>query len=1053
MWWRCVLATVLILAAGAAAARGEGGTGDLRDYFAGNGLLNRGMYDFAAAEYRRFLEQHPEHDKAPLARYGLGVCLYRLGEHAEADAALQPLAGERDFEYAAEVLMIRGQCALALARPGDAAVLFGRVLGDHAGHGLADEAAALQAEAHYEAGRFEQVEPPCALLASRWPDSPHRERAELFGGLAQMARGEDAQAARRFEAMSARYGDGAHAERVALLLAQCLHRAGAAPRAAAGYRRIIDRGPDENVPEALYGLAVIEHAAGKHEVAGRLLDDLLERAPKHEIAPAAQVMRARVRLDEGKFDAALAQLKPLTRKAGPYRDDAEYWSAKCLLRKGQAAQAARRLQRALERYPDSALRPQMAYDRAVALLRSGDVEGALTALDDFRRRERDHALAADAVHLTAAALHQERRYDESLAQCRLFQERFARHALLPDVAFLVAENLFLLKRYADAASSYRDLLTRFPEHPQADQARYRCGLALYHLGDFAEAAPLLEQVTDGAGTKPAFRAGLLALGDGHFQREAWPAAEAHLHDYTAFGLDQPSADDALLKLGLARQRQGDHETALQAFERLIVELPESPHRAHAQFESGQILADLGRTDEAAAAFEQVLAAGDETPFAGHALHHLGVFALAREDYAEASGYFGRAAGASADDPAVAAEALFQSGQALMRAGSYAEAADVFERYRREHASGPRAVEAAALRAIALAREDRAGRHERALAAIRDVERAGTGELAPDLRAALAYEKAWALRALDRPEEAAGAYRSMLAEADGWGALHAHAALELAEMEIEAERYRQAAELLGVLHAAAAEDPPVVPADVGRQCVYRLGLCAHHLGDHEQAAELLESYLADTPDASLVASASLLCAEAHYTAGRHRRAIEHLARVVEDHPNDEADAPALLRLGACHAALQYWPQSRETFALFLERHPESPLWFQAQFGVGWALENEGRTDEAIAAYRAVVKRHEGPTAARAQFQIGECLFGREQYEQAVRELLKVDILYAYPEWSAAALYEAGRCFQEMGDPVDARRQYEQVRAQHAGTRWAQLAGERLQELAETSLPGH
>jgi TolA-binding protein len=203
----------------------------------------------------------------------------------------------------------------------------------------------------------------------------------------------------------------------------------------------------------------------------------------------------------------------------------------------------------------------------------------------------------------------------------------------------------------------------------------------------------------------------------------------------------------------------------------------------------------------------------------------------------------------------------------------------------------------------------------------------------------------------------------------------------------------------------------------------------------------------------VPSASLLCAEAHYRAGRYRRAIEHLSRIVESYPDDEGDAAALLRLGECHAALQYWAQSRETFARFLDRHPESPLWFQAQFGIGWALENEGRTDEAIDAYRAVVKRHEGPTAARAQFQIGECLFGRQQHEQAVRELLKVDILYAYPEWSAAALYEAGRCFQEMGDPVDARRQYEQVRAQHAGTRWAQLAGERLGELAETTLPGH
>ncbi|MHC4992646.1 MAG: tetratricopeptide repeat protein, partial [Planctomycetota bacterium] len=267
------------------------------------------------------------------------------------------------------------------------------------------------------------------------------------------------------------------------------------------------------------------------------------------------------------------------------------------------------------------------------------------------------------------------------------------------------------------------------------------------------------------------------------------------------------------------------------------------------------------------------------------------------------------------------------------------------------------------------------------------------------------------------------------------------------------RHEQAADLLRILQAAADDEQQLVPPEVRRQCAYRLGLCEYHLGNTDQASQLLEAYLADEPEGQLVPSARLLAAEAHLKAGRHPQAIEHLTRVVEDFPGDEAAGPAQLRLGECHAALQYWQRSREAFAAFLDRHAASPMWFQAQFGIGWALENEGRFEDAVSAYRAVVQRHQGPTAARAQFQIGECLFARKQYEEAARELLKVDILYAYPEWSAAALYEAGRCFQEMGDPVDARRQFTQVREQYPDTRWASLAGDRLEELAETSLPGH
>ncbi|MHC4218161.1 MAG: tetratricopeptide repeat protein, partial [Planctomycetota bacterium] len=639
--WRLLLAAALSLLVGASAALGQQPTDDgtvLRDYFSGNGLLNRGMYDLAAAEYRRFLQEHPDHEKAALARYGLGVCLYRLGEHGDADEALQSLEQQAGFAYAAEVLMIRGQCQLALGRPQEAAEAFGRVIRDHSAHDLADEAAALQAESYYEAGRFDLVDRPCKLLTSRWPTSPNRQRAELYGGLADMARGNHASAAERFEAMTTRYRDGVYADRVSLLLAQSQHRAGMGPRAADGYRRIIQDGPNEYRAEAMYGLAVLEHATRRFDSAGRLLDQFLRRYPDHNIITAARLMRGRVWFDEAEYDKAMELFTPLARTDGPHRDDAEYWSAKCLLRQGQADEAARRLQLALDRFPKSDLRAQMTYDRAVALLRAGDPDGALEVLNGFRQQYGDHELDADALQLSAAALHQQRRYRESLDCCLAFNERYRDHALAPDVAFLAAENLFLMKRHEDATSAYRAVLARYPDHRQADHCRYRLGLSLYYQGAYDEAEGLLAGVTDGRETNPGFRAALLALGDGHFQREQWQAAEERLGEYLSFGLDQPSADDAQLKLALAQQRQGESQTALRSFRTLITEFPESPHRAHAQFECGQILVELDRPDEAAETFELLLAEDGESSFAGHTLNHLGAIALQRTRYTDAASY-------------------------------------------------------------------------------------------------------------------------------------------------------------------------------------------------------------------------------------------------------------------------------------------------------------------------------------------------------------------------------------------------------------------------------
>ena len=107
---------------------------------------------------------------------------------------------------------------------------------------------------------------------------------------------------------------------------------------------------------------------------------------------------------------------------------------------------------------------------------------------------------------------------------------------------------------------------------------------------------------------------------------------------------------------------------------------------------------------------------------------------------------------------------------------------------------------------------------------------------------------------------------------------------------------------------------------------------------------------------------------------------------------------------------------------------------------------------MASYRDVVERHKGPTAARAQFQIGECLFAKKQYEEAAGALLKVDILYAYPEWSAAALFEAGRCFEKLTKLVEARKQFQRVVELHGDSEWARMARSRLEETSVAGLPG-
>ena len=1050
--WPWILMLAVVTARTASADVADAGVDHgaaLRDYYSANGLLNRGLHELAVTEYREFLSEHGDHEKAPTARYGLAVCLYRLERFEEAVVELTQLRALPGSPYAAEGLTILGQCQLAQGRYEAAAEAFEEVVRKYAGHDLADDAAAGAAEAFYSGGRYDEAIQACRTLVSRWSSSPLRERAEFFWGVAALAQQDYAGAAERFDGILREFPKGPFADQAALLLAQCYHHQNLIERAIRQYQGVLKRAGTKFVPDALLGLGVLAIPQGHPLEAGKLFDQLLEEYPESELAPTARFHRGRAWFEQGELDRALAVLQQCAEEqaGAALEDDAVYWLAKCRLRQEHFSDAAARLAVALEKFPESELGAEMHYDRAVALLRAGQSEAAIETLSEFRQRFPDHNLAGDALHLLATAEHERGGYERSGVHCRSFLESYPSHELAAAVVFLSAENHFLSAEYAEAAEGYRRFLAEYPDDVQAGEARYRLGCASYRLGRLEEAEPLLADVVKDAPGNELFRFALLALGDIHFQRSEWKRAELFLSEYLSPGLEAPSADDALLKLGLALQRQGKHAEALGVYDRLIERYDESPHKMQAAFERGQVLLALERLDEAAEAFEHVLAEGGESRFKPYALNHLGAMAMRREDFAGAARLYERVAGGnsgSIDE----GESLFNRGQALLAAGQFKDAEGAFATLLDQHPTHPRVAPAGAQLAIALSRQDR---YDDALDTIRRVEREFARDLSPPLRAGVQYEKAWGLRKVGRTDEAARTYRGLLEDGLN-GDVQTHALLDLAVIEAEAKRYESAAKLLWRLRQTASDASRQVSRDVQEQGTYQLAVCEFELGRYSESAELFEEFITLYSASPLLASASFFCGEALQRLGKTERAVVHLARVVERFPSDPVYGPGLLRMGECLTGLQRWPRAEQVFTEYLDRFGDTDQWFQARFGQGWARENQQRYDEAVQAYREVVARHRGPTAARAQFQIGECLFAKKQYEDAARELLKVDILYAYPEWSAAALYEAGKCFEKLVKPVEARAQFKAVVEKFEGTRWAEMAAKRLGELPAGSLPG-
>ncbi len=1017
----------------------------LRGFHTANGLLNRGLHELAADEYRTFLADHPKHKKAPVARYGLAVCLFRTGKYEEALEQLEPLAKRRGFDFGAEVGTMIGESRMALHRHPEAASAFRRVVDRFADHDLADDAAAGAIEALYRSGQFDESVRRSRDFVSRWPDSEMRQRAEFFWALSLMAELQYPAAAERLEDMVQRGPATSLTRKADLLLAQCYHRSGRGKQASEAYQRIIDDNKTSTLPDALQGLASVLLQQGKPAEAGVLLDRLLKSFPDSPLAQSARFDRARAWFDLGDYARARDAFEATATAESDLQDDARYWQAKCLLRQGRNADAAEQLRRCLSQFPGSDLRAEMMYDLAVAMFRAGDYEAAAKELADYRKAYREHSMAADALHLLALSRHRLKQFDRSQRRCREFLDQYGEHARRPDVIFLSAENNFLQGQYAAAAKVYQSFLDRFSDQPQARWASFRLGMAFYRLDRLDEARVQLKPFAEDSATSPEFRSATLALGDIAFQRERWNDARAYLEAYLSGGLDIAAADDALLKLGLSRQRGGLYAEAIDAYDRLIRHFPDSEHHLQAMFERGQALVAMGRSDDAGKAFEQVLAADKRSRFGPYALNHLGMIDLANGRFDRAADRFKEVVRTS-DEDSFDASATLEQGKALLAGERFAAAEKLFRRFLERWPTHTDANDASARLAIAVARQER---YDDALKLIAKSDQETAGKMDPSLRAALLYEKAWALRQLGRTDEAAGVYRQLLAA--GTPKSNAYAMLELAAIEADAGRHESAAKLLAqVLELPRSGD--AAARDLREQATYRMAVCEYEMSKFQPAARRFGEFIDEFPKSAMVASALFFCGDAQFKVKRYERASEHLARVTTEFSDDDVYPAALLRLGECAAQLQRWKTSGRAFSTFLERFADDEHWFQAQFGVGLAEENQQRYDQAIGSYRRVVDRHQGPTAARAQFQIGECCFAQKRYDDAIRELLKVDILYAYPEWSAAALYEAGRCFAKLAKNVEAREQFKTVVTKYKQTHWARLAGRELEAASASMVPG-
>jgi TolA-binding protein len=170
-------------------------------------------------------------------------------------------------------------------------------------------------------------------------------------------------------------------------------------------------------------------------------------------------------------------------------------------------------------------------------------------------------------------------------------------------------------------------------------------------------------------------------------------------------------------------------------------------------------------------------------------------------------------------------------------------------------------------------------------------------------------------------------------------------------------------------------------------------------------------------------------------------------LTKNHPKADAARTAMLKLGEVQTELGDHEAAGKTYEDFLSKYPQDEFAYLARFGMGWSLENRKQYDDARSWYEKVTSSHNGPTAARAQFQIGETYFAQAKYAEAVKALLAVEDVYGKTEWAPRALYEAGRALEQLQQKDKAKQQYGSVIEKYKDAPEAALAQKALAALGQ------
>ncbi len=362
----------------------------------------------------------------------------------------------------------------------------------------------------------------------------------------------------------------------------------------------------------------------KFPEAAAALEAALKAAPDAPEAPLGNYNLGRALLKLQRLPAAAeAFARAAAKGEGELREEALCGQGECLLQTDKLKDAIAVFDTVLKDFPQTKRRATLLYSLGWALANDQQHARAVTALQQLLKDHPDFAQADKARLLLSDSYAAQKKYDDAGA---ILQQLVAANREGEEATLRLAWTLLKDGKKEPAARIFREFAAKYPQHASAPLALYNAGITLYDLKQYPAAVETFLKLKETAPQSREAQDLRFWLALSYFELGKHAEAIALLEPLVAGAdLEAKLRPGALYTLAEARSATKDYAGAVKSYDELLAKHGDSTYAENAVYARATTLEKLGKLPEAVAGLADFLKRFPKSPLRPHALFAQGEY--------------------------------------------------------------------------------------------------------------------------------------------------------------------------------------------------------------------------------------------------------------------------------------------------------------------------------------------------------------------------------------------------------------------------------------------